>query len=646
MTGWIFAAALRFVRGIAPGEPSREWADALLIVFLIQYISIGLLGMISLLTPWMILILAILFGAGLWFFPIQSPVGDQHASALLISATAVVLGYLLVLAWQQRPLPPVADDPLTYHIPAAVQWLQQGRIGLYETWLYNPANTYSPLAGSIFIAWWIAPMGNDVLSRFVQMPAVLLILFYAISFARACGAKMTIAILVATAMALTRPIIRQSILEKDDLYVAAFFIAAVAGLSPTLLRDRLGPWRAGAAIGLLLATKYTALLSLPLLLLAVDAPSQARWNWRQFAIAAAMILLLAGPWYLRNWVEFGNPIFPIDSFLFHGLFTMSHASQFNSAGGIAQALSKSYYALPPVLWIAVGVAWTWAVIRNRHRIIREPLVRIWLIGPIVGLAIFLWKSPYEEIRFVDPSLLLLLSSAAASPLAVAIVILILSISTNYILATQITLLPPVACVAILCTLATLGWRHSPRQIRLVGATLIAFTIGSLIFVYWPAYLISYRKGQAWRLDTFHFVPICDAWYFVRDELPPDERLAYANTYYTYPLCGFDLQRPLVYAPLSDRLSDLCDLPRISQPLRGDQVVPSIVRETIANADESAWLAHLRDERAGYLFVAKGNLMDAATSSSPVELVFAERDTTHFERVFDNPAASVFRIKWP
>ena len=68
------------------------------------------------------------------------------------------------------------------------------------------------------------------------------------------------------------PFISQTILAKDDLPLAAFLVAAMVGLSGERLRDRLGVSRLGVAVGLMLATKFTAVFSLPAILLAIDAP--------------------------------------------------------------------------------------------------------------------------------------------------------------------------------------------------------------------------------------------------------------------------------------------------------------------------------------------------------------------------------------
>ncbi len=143
---------------------------------------------------------------------------------------------------------------------------------LHEVWFLNPAATYSPLLGSTMAAWWMAPMGNDLLAKFVQAPALVLVFFALLRLGRILGARAGVAALLALTAVLSKPFIRQVLVVKDDLYLTGLFLMALIALSDSLLRSKLGPWRLGIAMGLFLATKVTALMALPMLLLAVNAP--------------------------------------------------------------------------------------------------------------------------------------------------------------------------------------------------------------------------------------------------------------------------------------------------------------------------------------------------------------------------------------
>jgi hypothetical protein len=229
-------------------------------------------------------------------------------------------------------------------------------------WFFNPANSYSPLAGSTFVAWLMGPMGNDVLARFVEAPALVFLFLGVAQLSRALGASITVAAFLGLAVACARPFISQTILAKDDLPLAAFLVAAMVALSTDRLRDPLGPWRLGAAVGLLMATKFTATFSLPVILLAIDAPWRSGWRWKKHLIAAGVAICLFGPWYARNWICYGSPAFPfnITAFgihLFDGPLTTIKTDRMNDLRGIIQTLTGTYYSLPWMLGIVVVVAW-------------------------------------------------------------------------------------------------------------------------------------------------------------------------------------------------------------------------------------------------------------------------------------------------
>src|SRR5207302_11316081 len=100
-------------------------------------------------------------------------------------------------------------------------WRQTGRLGLFPTWFFNPANTYSPLAGSTFIAWLIAPFDMDIVARFVEVPALIVVGIGVFQLCRQMGVEPAIAGLIAAAAVLARPMFFASIMGKDDLFVAA-----------------------------------------------------------------------------------------------------------------------------------------------------------------------------------------------------------------------------------------------------------------------------------------------------------------------------------------------------------------------------------------------------------------------------------------
>lgn len=656
-------ASWRFVSARVDTPPADRLTDALLLFFVIQYASVAIPGLLHLLTPLSIALCTILLSTGLVLgsrVRIQ-PTVPQSDSFFIPVTTCLALGYVLAISSIMSVQPVLANDPLTYHFPAAVQWLQTGRLALFETWFFNPANTYSPLAGSTFITWWMAPLGSDVLARIVQQPPVFLAFFAMIRLARSMGVGAAVASVAALAVVVCRPFARQCFVEKDDLYVAAFFLAAAAGLAKDRLRDPLGPWRIGVAVGMLLATKYTTLLALPVLALAMDAPLRAGWRYRQWGIALGVTLLLAGPWYLRNALLTGNPLYPVDLPGLSGLFSTARSTALSSLDSIWHVLTALDQSPPAVVVIVIGAGLVAALAMNLRSLASQPLLRLTLLGPPLMVGLFLAFSPYSEARFLYPALALgfvasalaLKSLKPAVSMAIAFAALFLpSLLTSFLLVSLAHLLPSALLMALPALAVVFALRCFPAyraRILAVTAALAVPALAGWIFVSWNAHLLDLYadvdldgQPRSSLLDTQYRTPygddLADVWKFVRVSLPHDQVLAYSNTYLVYPLTVPHHARRIVYVPTRKDVRHIHDLSGIPERLPGEKIVVTLAAATVAQPDAGQWLQKLKESGAGHIVIFKH-----AVITDPPELAFITANPGRFERVFENKVAVIYRV---
>jgi len=668
LNAMVLVSAWRFIRRRASGDWLAAIPQVMLCWFLVQYLSVMVPGLAGILNRWTMSATAAGICLVLWALSLRveshglikqattkTPVADRY---VLWACIFFLVGYLAGVIHNQRLFPPLSDDALTYHLPAAARWLQTGRLVLHETWFFNPANTYSPLAASALAAWWIAPMGHDYLARFLQVPALVLIFFALLQLCRELGAPLAVASLLALSAALSRPFISQILLAKDDLLLSGAFITAVVSLSPTAMRDSLGPWRLAVTVGLFLATKVTALLALPILLLMVDAPYRAGWRWRQWSIAVAFAALLAGPWYVRNWNLTGNPLYPtrisvLGVTLFPGLFSAERSLELRSVGGLWHVIAQSYFQMPPSLLVVLMVATAAAAIIAGRRLVGAPVVRVCVLGPFVGLAAFVLAAPFPEVRFLDPSFLLLmaapavLAAAAASyralSLAAAALLAALSISTGFLPAEIATLTGIGLLFAAAAFLVAYAHHVLPRVVNralVVLGTCVALIVAASVYVYQNALIRDYAQTvpMVWEAQ---YGPLGAAWAFLRSNIPPGKTVAYANTYFVYPLFGFDLGRNVVYAPTRSGIMKLSDLPPTNRSIPGEGLRAAAVLAAVANADRGTWLANLDRLGADYLFIAKDDAI-----ASPPELRFIAEVPAMFSLIYQNESAAIYRINRP
>ncbi len=658
---FVFVAAFRFSRRFTSQDRIGAALDALLIHYLVQYLSVCIPGLLEMLRAETMLISATVLAALIFWFArdrqIAGPTDATKTDSLIFSACLLfALGYFCGAIYTQSSGPLVGDDALTYHLPAAGQWMQTGRTGLYNTWFFNPANTYSPLAGSTFLVWLIAPIGCDQIAEFVQMPALILIFLAIVQITRALGVRLSVASLAAVGALLSRPFISEAILIKDDHFIAAFFLASVAGLMPERMKDRLGPWRIGVALGLFFATKYTALLTAPLLLLAIDAPFRAGWRWRHWLIFAACVFAIAGPWYLRNWVLAGNPLYPVPVRvggleIFKGMFIPERSTEMRTLQGAWHALTGGFHSPSPTLVVTLGMTWLGVTALVLDRAGREPMIRLILIGPLLGLLIFFFTSHAALIRYAYPSLLLLYICVAifAGRLTIPIwgQLLLVSVVTaisiwggfaDKELLRDFLIAGAIVCALGMCVVLLLVPLMRTPRVRLAVWSVVLFFVGCAIFIQWHAILLGSRQVSMIALATPYpdQVPM---WRYIDEHVPPDAPLAYTNLIFTRPLMGFDYSRRVLYLPTRPGVRNYHDLPSGRERVTDQEIRAFVAKLLTENPDQKMWLEKVLKSDAQFLFIGRQSVLP-----EPPERAFAESHREHFLRVHEEASGTLYQIQ--
>ena len=642
----VFGAAFRWAARRLTACRSQAMLDAALIGYAVQYVAVAGPGVVGLLRPASVATVAVAASAAVWAAAGRrrrtSPAANPDRAVVIALGTfaaAILVGWSVV----QADLPVMSDDALTYHFPAAVQWLQHGRIELFPTWFFNPANGYSPLAGSTFIAWLIVPFSSDVLARYVQVPMLLCVALAAYRLARQLAAAPAAAVAVAAAVVLCRPLLLASQMGKDDLFVALTCVAALVALDRVRADEPFGPARLGLAVGLLLATKYTAALSLPLVLLAVDGP---RWRPRSWLTAAAVAAVVAGPWYARNWIATGNPLFPLAvPHLFRGLFTTARSGALASVVADAKTVIGGSYGVPTAVAVVIATGWTATVVRHRRRAWNDPLLRACLVGPPIVAALFFWRSPFPEPRFLFPGLVLTMAAVAvAVPARLRWAVLALPAATVATLSVSSgwqVLTPVVTVAAGLAVAATVTDRlaSTPRRRVAVVAVTVLLPVAAA-YVWWQAYCDEYAgvwagDGTGWTVAHGDESPL---WLAVNRLVPADATVAYTDLYRVYPLLGPTLRRRVTYVPTRSGIRTPADLPYLGDGLADRYLIAAADAATTADPDPAVWRANLRRSAAGYLVVGH-----AVPGTTPVEQRWADADPEHFRPLYAGVAGRVYVI---
>ena len=233
---------------------------------------------------------------------------------------AGILAFILGLA------PPIEDfDALFYHLTVPAWWLRDGGLTLVSI----PHYWYPQIVEGSFV--WPMALGFDTATHLIHFTWLLLTVFLLWHWARQLWdhAIAWDAVLILLSM-------------PSLLWLAAWaytdFALTFAGLA-TLYS--LWKWRStqktswlfvsGLLAGMAVSVKYTGFV-VPLVGLLLVAIWEQGFLQRikKAAYFSAITILAASPWYLRNWIWMGNPLYP---FIFGGRFWDSFLAQAYTASG-------------------------------------------------------------------------------------------------------------------------------------------------------------------------------------------------------------------------------------------------------------------------------------------------------------------------
>lgn len=211
-------------------------------------------------------------------------------------------------------------DDRSYHLTAVATWAERGDLAMVKFAVGDASTAYYPIAGEL-VAWvLLAPFeDSDVAARWAQLPFALATLTAMAALAGRLAIRPR-SLLPALALYWSIPRVFPAFaLAAGNDHATAFFLLAAADGAFELARRRTAGagLYAGAALGLLLGTKYLGILFAPLVVglfaigrIADRRGEQRAGGWRPELVAAAAAAVCGGYTYLRNGVTVGNPIFP------------------------------------------------------------------------------------------------------------------------------------------------------------------------------------------------------------------------------------------------------------------------------------------------------------------------------------------------
>lgn len=228
-------------------------------------------------------------------------------------AIAVVILALLTVTLLRALAPPTDYDALMYHLAGPARYLQSGQ---YLPWLPNLPQSAFPFSLEMVFGLGMA-LGNDSVPALLCYALGLITCGSLLCFAsRFINQKRAGLYAVLALLSTTYVIETMGIAGADPLWILSEFMALYALIAWRRQRNNRWLVLAGAMLGVALTTKYLAIEGCLLAALVVADTVVIRWRQpvgRGICAVALLALVTTAvclPWYAKNWLFFGNPVYP------------------------------------------------------------------------------------------------------------------------------------------------------------------------------------------------------------------------------------------------------------------------------------------------------------------------------------------------
>lgn len=317
LPGYALARALRLTSSLAAAFPLSALLICQLVVLLacldakIGFVPVA--AALALLTT----LFALVAGRGENPAPSESvPAGedDDRERPLLVGSMLTALALLGAVAFRTTIYPLGGFDTFIRWDGLAREILQYGSLSFYppvsgaDFSIYPMPDGIPPLVASVY--WWIYGATGSTLPQWTALAVVLQLaslLGLVWSASRTAFGKKAAAFSLLAVIA--SPLLIRSIMIGQEsgfltLAVAGQFCFALAATRKPALRPVIGA-ALFAALGAL-SREYGPALALPGFFILTCAPTTRRLAW-PYALAA---VLAFSPWYIRNWLLTGTPLYP------------------------------------------------------------------------------------------------------------------------------------------------------------------------------------------------------------------------------------------------------------------------------------------------------------------------------------------------
>lgn len=337
----------------------------------------------------------------------------------VIFCSSILLGFALVKLAINLVNPPFGWDSLNYHFTFPVEWLKQANLQNPITINDDLAPSYYPINGSLVYLWLILPLKNVFLADLGQIPFFIISFLAVYGICRRIGITSEYSFYAAGLFAITPNYFKQMEIAYVDVMVCAWFLAGVCFLLAFYYQGKIkDAILFTISLGLLIGTKTLALPYGAVLLIAFTliflrrCKSFGLKNTLFFVfILSVLIAVFGGYGYIRNYLQTGNPVYPmkvdfLGKEIFRGVYDKANYSVRISSGdySLNKILFHEGMGAGAIVFLLPGLFF-YVLKIFRKKIITYDKILIFLV-PIALLLIWRYIIPMANLRYLYPGLAL------------------------------------------------------------------------------------------------------------------------------------------------------------------------------------------------------------------------------------------------
>jgi len=584
---------------------------------------------------------------------------------------------------------PMDYDSVTYHLPIALDWLRTGDLkNIFYSPLVGPVSYYAA-NHQLLLLYFLMPFREDYIVTLINFPIYFLIAFALYQVCRNFKLSQVASIFAVSLFAGVPIVFILLGSQMVELSLCLTFLFALYFLQQYYLRGRnVDALLFGISGGLLIGIKQTGIiffgpLFLAFIVILVIKSRGADWKkvfLKPFFIAAAFIFVAGCYWYIRNWIDIGYPLYPIQIDLFKNigapkavvstissLFSSSLSQNISDWSKLYEFLFYFFKKMGAQLLIGFFVfltapAVTIASLYKKN--FKDQILPIVLILTPALYFLLYWLTPYtgsdmtvliHNMRFALVFLVTLVIATAYflekfnAPkwlyYFLSLGFFVYNFYYNYfksplnplfndfinldpnLIKSNFGMFFGFVCLAAMVVITIIIFYGQKQQRWLkIGSVVIMLGIISLYFVYAVPKREELRiqNYPVWHQGDWHSLAWIDAaeWF---NHYANNARIGLAGFPYTYPFYGRDLQRFVAYVNVND-----CNSCKLSDYFKKNLNFRD-------HPDYQSWLKNLQANKIDYVVVEPSNENDAFEYGS-----ITQHPET-FEQVYSNQSAAIFKV---